>query len=1686
MLLEALPLTANGKVERRKLPLPDESSIEQSSYEEPRSPIEEILVGVWEEVLKVKHLGIRDNFFSMGGHSLLATQVVSRLRAILHIEVPLRSLFEASTIAELAPLVEQVLRGEHGKEIPPLLPASREGQLPLSFAQQRLWFLDQLEPGGTAYNIPVAIQLSGAVSIEALGNSLGEIMRRHEALRTTFHIQEGEPVQIIEPAMPFYLPLTELNGLSSEIQEIAARQLIYQEALRPFNLAQEPLLRATVLRMRKDEHILLLSMHHIASDGWSSGLLIHELISLYTAYIQGKPSPLAELPVQYADFACWQRQWLQGEVLETQLAYWTRQLTGIVPLQLPTDQPRMAMQRQRGTRLSFLLPPSLSDDLKALSQSQEVTLFITLLAAFQVLLARYTNQTDISVGTPIANRTQPETEGLIGFFVNTLVMRTNMADNPTFLELLERVREIALGAYAHPDLPFERLVEILQPRRDLSYSPLFQVLFILQHVARYPENLADVKLKLLEQVTETARYDLTLSIVDGEQGLDCVVEYNTDLFQKSTIRRLMGHWQTLLNGIIARPEQRLTALPLLTAAEHQHLLHTWNDTERDYGIEQCAHQIIEQQVKCVPDAIAVICGEEQISYQQLNRQANQLAHMLIEKGIGPEISVALLAERSITFVSSILAIFKAGGVYIPLDPLHPHDRLCQMLRQSACQVVVVDSTCLPTLTQALSGISTEKCPIVIHLAEIQQEQQERLVTTNPPTLIGTGNLAYVIYTSGSTGMPKGVMVEHGGMLNHIYAKIADTQLSGIDSVAQNGPQCFDISVWQSLAALLLGGRVEVMPDEVALKPERLLMAVEERAIAVLQLVPSMLRALITEIVSEEDHPELSALRWLVPTGDALPAESCREWLRLYPAIPLLNTYGSTECSDDQCHFPVTSMLPLEHWTPIMPIGLPIGNMHAYVLDTALMMVPVGVVGELYIGGLGVGRGYLNDPERTAKAFLPDPWSQQPGGRLYKASDMARRLADGPIEFLGRNDHLVKIRGYRIELSEIEGLLEQHVGIRESVVIAYEGEEGNKQLVSYIVPEQQKLTVSDLRNYLGGKLPVYMLPSRFIFLEALPLTPNGKLDRHGLPAPDLVEEEYGKGFTAPLDPLQEMIATIWAKILKVERVGIHEDFFALGGHSLLATQISAQVHKMMDVELPLRSLFESPTVAGLAERVRGLLDGGQSSRIPPILPVPREGNLPLSFAQQRLWFLDQLEPGSAFYNIPAAVYMKGTLNVEVLERSIQEVVRRHETLRTTFSIVKDYPVQVIGTSTKLDMLKCDLVALAPEQNKSEERRLRQEDARRPFNLASGPLLRILLLQVHEDEYVLQLTMHHIASDGWSIEVLVREISLLYTAFVNREPSPLAELPISYADFAYWQREWLRGEVLQVQLDYWKKQLAGATPLLLPTDHPRALKQSYHGASYSFMLPLELSHALGALSRQEGTTLFMTLLAAFQMLLYRYTNQDDIVVGTDIANRTRVETEVLIGFFVNLLVMRTDFSGNPLFRKVLSRVRQMVLSAYTHQDLPFELLVESLRLERNVNQVPLVQVLFVLQNMPQFEPQLPDITLSPLELEAASSKFDLAVFLSERAEGLYGLVNYSTDLFEASTIVTMMARFEVLLRNIIQQPDVPVDTIEMYTEAEKLLLANEKQMWRNAKQKKLKISKREDIELPQDIVREESHR
>ncbi|HET6850667.1 MAG TPA: amino acid adenylation domain-containing protein, partial [Pyrinomonadaceae bacterium] len=1172
MLLDAMPLTATGKVNRRALPAPQNYTSDSSVP--PRTPAEELLANIWSTVLGVTSVGVEDNFFDLGGHSLLGTRLVSRIKEAFSAELRLRALFEYPNVATLARHIEELSRGEQIEGAPALVAVDRNGPLPLSYAQQRLWFLDQLEPDSPLYNIPVVVRLNGWLDTIALERGFSELVRRHESLRTCFVESDGQPTQIILPPSPFTLAVEDLSTIGADDKQSHLQALLNEEAELPFNLATGPLMRVRLFRLGEEEHVLAVTMHHIISDAWSINVLINELGLLYAAYCSGSEPRLAELPLQYADYAVWQRKWLEGEVYEQQLSYWRAQLVGAPPvLEIPTDRPRPTVRSPHGASQSLHVDVATLEKLRSLSRRHEVTLFMTVTAAFQALLSRWSGQEDIVVGTPVANRTQRETEGLIGFFLNTLVLRTDLSGNPSFAELLKRVREVALEAYTQQDLPFERLVEELQPERDLGSHPLFQVMIVLQKPSTELPAFSDLTMSFLPGEIVTAKFDLTLFLSETSDGLEMLLEYSTDLFEPKTIRRMLRHYQKLLESVTSYPERRISDLDILTDEERKQLLIDWNETAvtRD---DTSLVTLFEHQAQLTPDACAVEFGDQQLTYRELNRNANQLAHHLRDLGVGADARVGIMLERSFAMVISVLGILKAGAAYVPLDPTYPRERLNFMVADAQCAILLTSESVAASLPETNSQIL------------FLDNDWRRLAsesTENPPTEIHPDNLAYVIYTSGSTGRPKGVSMTHRALSNLIQWQLVD--FSEPTRTLQFASLNFDASFHEMFATWCLGGTIVLVTNEQRLDALEMLRLLNEKQVERLFL-PFVYLQHLAEAFAERPSP--LQLRELQTAGEQL--QSTTQIAQLCESLQcrLSNHYGPSETHVVTAH--TLSGSPQE-WPTLPPIGRPIDNTTTYILDRNLQPVPVGVTGELYIGGANVCRGYLDRPDLTAEKFIPNPFAATSGDRIYRSGDLARYLSNGDIEFLGRGDHQVKIRGYRIEIGEVEATLREHPQILKAVVCARQDAGGQKQLVAYCVAQEgqaEQLKIAELRQYLHERLPDYMVPAFFVFLDDLPVTGTGKVDRLALPAPQPDDFELRRRYVAPRTPTEEAVAAIWASVLGVTQVGVEENFFEMGGHSLLTTQVISRIRQALAVEIPVRTLFERPTIAALAESIETIL------------------------------------------------------------------------------------------------------------------------------------------------------------------------------------------------------------------------------------------------------------------------------------------------------------------------------------------------------------------------------------------------------------------------------------------------------------------------------------------------------------------
>ncbi len=1410
------------------------------------------------------------------------------------------------------------------------------------------------------------------------------------------------------------------------------QELLSAEATRPFNLAGDLMLRASVVRVEAREHLLLLSVHHLAADVWSLDILYRELAALYPAALAAQPCPLPELRVQYGQFAAAQRRAAEGDGQKEHLLYWKEQLAGEwPPLALSTQSAASLSPSFRGARQTIALPASLSASLKELSRAEDSTLYVTLLTAFQTLLHRYSGQERILVGSPIGARQQSDAESLIGLFLNMVVLPASFAGNPSFREMMGRVRRAVFGAFAHQAVPLERLVEELKISRVPGRNPLFQTVFQFLAAPMANPELAGLRVTPLPMETGTAKFDLTLTLAESADGLAGDLEYNTDIFDSSFIARLLEHFQTLLEGIASDPDQLIGSFALVTRAEKCRLLAKANSPATPYPRNFSIGALFEKQASATPEAVALSFQGCQMTYGELEARSNQLARHLGARGVGPDVLVGVCLERSMDLVVTLLAVLKAGGAYVPLDPAYPAERLAFMLADTAAPVIVTTGELAQKIFSEYRG--------TIVAVDRDAEQIGSLESTPLPAAAGPENLAYVIYTSGSTGQPKGVAVEQRA----VGRLVKNTNYIAFDSsdvFLLFAPISFDASTFEIWGALLNGARLVISPPRLK-SLEDLAESLQREGITTLWLTAGLFHQMV-------DHhlDSLKGLRCLLAGGDVLSVPHVLKAARELPETQLINGYGPTENTTFTCCFAVP-----HNWTgaPSVPIGQPISNTQVYILDQYRQLVPFGLTGELYIGGDGLARGYLNAPELTAQKFVPNPLEPQGGARLYRTGDLVRWLPDGNMAFLGRVDQQLKIRGFRVEPGEIEQVLNSHVAVKQAVVSACADSSGSKFLVAHVALRPgARADARALRTYLENKLPRHLVPSQFVFLESFPLTANGKIDRAALPAP---QDAGSAGDAPPRSPEEQILAQVWSELLGGRTVGVHDNFFECGGHSLLAMRLISRLSKDCQATLTLRDIFEHPTLAALAEvlaRAKG--SAGQSPPIAPADALEPEAVLPLSFAQQRLWFVDQLQPGSPLYNVPLAYRLEGPLDVEALLKSLRSIVERHEVLRTVYLSTNGAPGQKIASSFALDPPVIDL-GEGPE-SRAQLSKLLEQAACRPFNLELDLMMRAALFKLGESQHVLFLNFHHIAFDEWSQGIFEAELAQLYAAFREGRTPELSPLPVQYADFACWQQEQSASGAFAADLDFWTSHLAGAEiGLETPADRPHPAARLTEGRLETRVLGEKLAGALKALCQRQGTTPYLLLLTALNTLLSRYASREELIIAAPTAGRTPFETQSLIGFFVNMLALRIDLSGDPTFLELLERVRQVNLKALDHQHAPFEKVVERLQPARNP-QHPLFAVAFALQNYSSGL-RLADLAATALPVHTGTAKFDLTFVARDQGGELALLLEYNTSLFAPETARRMLEHFETLLQSIVTDPAGKISQLALLTERERAQVVEE---------------------------------
>jgi amino acid adenylation domain-containing protein len=1720
--MAALPRTPNGKLDRAALPQPGGvfRAGDEESLVPPRSAAELLVATIWSELLGVERIGVDDNFFELGGHSLVGARVLARLHEMGGAALSMRDVFDAPTLRALAARVEAA-GGDAARAalFAPIRRTERDRRLPLSWAQQGLWLAEQMSPGSPAYTLSAHLPLPAGCDLAVLEQALAALVRRHEILRTTFAAEDGQPFQRIGPAWnPRVTPLGEpaaedpaaaAAGEARAVDAPRPRQAddpLAAEIGRSFDLEHGPLVRfrlaaaaaggpdaATLANGADDPDPtpprgawLVVLLHHLVADGWSLGVLRHDLAALHAALAAGRPSPLPDLEVQYADYAVWVRQGLSPTVLAAQLAYWRELLAGAPALlDLPLDRPRPPQASFRGATRLTLLPAPLGEALRECAARAMATPFMALLAAFYVLLQRLTGVSDLLVGTPVANRPRPELEGLIGFFANTLVLRGDLAGEPTFGALLGRVRELTLGALAHQSLPFEQLVAELKPQRSASFHPLFQVMFTLQGEAIGAEGAEGAQGEAVpplalprEPLRRWHQFELTLNLAPTPHGLVAAWEYATDLFDDATIVRFAGHFATLLAAAVAAPEAEIAALPLLSEAERRELLAGPNRTELPASGPAMVHELVDAVAMARGDAAALLWDGGALSYAELRRRSNGLAHRLRALGVGAESRVGICCRRSPEMVVGLFAVLKAGGAFVPLDPGYPPARLALMLRDCGAALLLRG----PGAAEIELAPSCPVVPLDLLAAPAAEAP--------PAAGVGPDNLAYVIYTSGTTGGPKGAMLTHRGARNVALAETALLAPDPAERVLQLASFSFDAAFFEILLALSAGAALGLADADQLLPGPALERQLDRLAVTTLVITPSALA-----VLSPAAGP---ALRRVVVVGEAFPPALAAVWA---PRVELWNLYGPTEATI----WATAARLDGERHGPRPPIGFPVANTRAHVVDARGEPVPQGVAGEIVLGGAGIGRGYLGRPELTAERFVPDPWSERPGERLYRTADLGRYLADGALDFLGRRDGQTKLRGYRIELGEIESALVRHPLVREAAVAVRDDEPGGKRLVAYLVAAPGgELAPEDALASLRQILPEYMVPAACLLLPELPRTAAGKLDRARLPAPERVLQAAGEDLDCgPRTAIEETLIAIWEEVLGRRGVRRGSSFFEIGGHSLLAGQVFARVWEAFEVAMSMAALFRAPVLADFAAAVEDALRAGQhgggaaggagetgagASRI-PLLPRVREADgggeagagaaagsagavpagaggpaasftAPLSFAQIGLWFAARLQPEASSNNMFTTLRLPPEAEPSVLRRALEEIVRRHEVLRTSFAEEGGIPVQRVEPAAPVRLEITDLRGAGEEEAPAAAREQERRAMTWAFDLRRAPLLRAVLVRLPGGSHLLHLTLHHIVSDGWSMGVMLRELRLIYAALAQGMPPPLAPLPVQYADYAAWQRR--REAELGPHLEYWRRRLAGAPVRFeLPFARPRQGMGDLPPAGagvIAFGCGRELSAALRALARQRKLTLFMVLLTGFEAVLHRATGATDLLVATDVANRERRETEEMIGLFLNQVVLRADLSGHPSFALLCERVRREALAAFAHQQLPFELLVRELRPERDPAWPPLAQIKLNLQNLPFVVRQGSGLDDALAERGGAASAgdaaaerdeeavevlpaspipahLDLTVFLSDEPAGLRCTFVYNAAVYAEEPMRALAESLRTVLREMVSDPEAP---------------------------------------------------
>ncbi|MCV9927841.1 amino acid adenylation domain-containing protein [Flavobacterium sp. LS1R49] len=1615
--LENLPLTPNGKTDRKALPEISGEDLIRKEYVSPRNTIEEDLANIWQEVLKVDKIGITDNFFELGGHSLIAAQVINRIQKQLSKKVSFKDFFSKPTIEGLSQQLTEACYVS-------IAQAPLQESYPLTASQNRLWLLSQLDGGSQAYNIPFAFELSGTLDKDKFEASFEKVIERHEILRTRFKADESGLVrQHILPADSVTFRLIREDFTSVNRQQEAVSDYLQEQSNFAFDLEKAPLLRAGLVELDTQKHVFFLSMHHIIGDGWSLELLVSEVVKIYNALSQGLEIELPALKIQYKDYAVWLTKELQQEKHLKAKEFWMSQFSGEIPvLDLPSFKKRPLMQSYKGESINRTFSQAFSQKLKTYSKTQDATLFMTLIAGVKTLLYRYTGQNDIIIGTPIAGREHPDLENQAGLYLNTLAIRTQFKEKAQFTEIVNQEKRTLLEAYQHQNYPFDDLIGNLNLKRDMSRSALFDVMVVLQNQGQLKnlvngEELTGLEIKNYEFKSKTSQFDVSFVFIEKEEGLSLTIQYNTDLYDSLLIERMFAHLELLMTQAIDESSLTLEELSYITAEEKLEVTETFNDTLADYSKDRTIIDMFEEQAAKTPDKIAVVFENKELSYRSLNEQANQLgAYLRKHYDIKYDDLIGIKLERSERMMVAILGILKSGAAYVPIDLTYPQSRI-EYIEQDSNSKLIIDEAVL----------------------ELFYKEQQDYSTSNIEKNNGPKDLAYVIYTSGTTGNPKGVMVEHTALVNRLEWMQNFYPIVEDDVILQKTSYSFDVSVWELFWWSFTGSKLCVLKPDGQKSPKEIIDHIKKYKVSVLHFVPSMLN-LFLDYLEENKHEiqNLESLKRVFTSGEALTADQNRNFFLQLANVSLVNLYGPTEATIDVSYFNCSENLLS------VPIGKPIENMQLYVLSDDLKALPVGIVGKLYISGVGLARGYVNKQELTAEKFVPNPFIE--GEKMYDTGDLAYWYPDGNIEYMGRIDHQVKIRGFRIELGEIETAVLQYSDDLRQTVVAVKESNGEKVLVAYYVSNEE-LDKSAIRTYLQGKLPEYMVPGFYVALENLPLTPNGKTDRKALPeisGEDLIRKEY----VSPRNTIEEDLANIWQEVLKVDKIGITDNFFELGGHSLIAAQVINRIQKQLSKKVSFKDFFSKPTIEGLSQQLT-------EACYVSIAQAPLQESYPLTASQNRLWLLSQLDGGSQAYNIPFAFELSGTLDKDKFEASFEKVIERHEILRTRFKADESGLVRqhiLPADSVTFRLIREDFTSVNRQQEAVSD--YLQEQSNFAFDLEKAPLLRAGLVELDTQKHVFFLSMHHIIGDGWSLELLVSEVVKIYNALSQGLEIELPALKIQYKDYAVWLTKELQQEKHLKAKEFWMSQFSGEIPVLdLPSFKKRPLMQSYKGESINRTFSQAFSQKLKTYSKTQDATLFMTLIAGVKTLLYRYTGQNDIIIGTPIAGREHPDLENQAGLYLNTLAIRTQFKEKAQFTEIVNQEKRTLLEAYQHQNYPFDDLIGNLNLKRDMSRSALFDVMVVLQNQGQLKnlvngEELTGLEIKNYEFKSKTSQFDVSFVFIEKEEGLSLTIQYNTDLYDSLLIERMFAHLELLMTQAIDESSLTLEELSYITAEEKL--------------------------------------